>query len=87
MSTFPITLILALTFGVIYVIISVLIYHFLHQRNEKVSFLWLRVLIPWYVYKYKKITEKESGRIGLLFYGWIISINLALLMVVITFLL
>ena len=61
------------------VVASVLVYNNLRQRGQKVSFFWLRVLAPWYVYQYKKITTAETGKVGPLFYHWIISINLALI--------
>jgi len=61
------------------VVASVLIFENLRRRGEKVSFFWLRVKAPWYVYQYKKITTAETGKVGPLFYHWIISINLALI--------
>jgi hypothetical protein len=47
-----------------------------------VSFLWLRVLVPKYAHQYKMITRRESGKIGPLFYHWIVSINVALVLAV-----
>jgi ABC-type transport system involved in cytochrome c biogenesis permease component len=61
------------------VVASILVYENLRRRGQKVSFFWLRVLAPWYVFQYKKITKAETGKVGPLFYHWIISINLALI--------
>ncbi len=61
------------------VVASILVYENLRRRGRPVSFLWLRALAPWYVFQYKKITKAETGKVGLLFYHWIISINLALI--------
>ena len=61
-----------------YVVTSLMIYSALRKRNVKVNFFLLRPLIIKYAGQYKQITRKETGRIGPLFYHWIISINLAL---------
>ena len=59
---------------------SVLIYTDLHNRGMKVSFVLLRLMIPFYAHQYRKITTRETGKPGPLFYHWIISINTALVM-------
>ena len=64
---------------IVFVVSSVMIYVQLKDRGEKVSFLWLRLYIISYANRYKKITKKETGKIGYLFYVWIISINVALI--------
>ncbi len=61
-----------------YVATTILIYDALRKRNIKVSFLFLRLLILKYASQYKEITLKETGKVGSLFYHWIISINIAL---------
>jgi len=61
-----------------YVTTTILIYDALRKRNIKVSFLFLRFLILKYASQYKEITLKETGKVGPLFYHWIISINIAL---------
>lgn len=66
-------------FAVVFVVLSILIVRELAKRDVKINILFLRFLMPKYVHDYKKITEKESGKPGPLFYPWIISINLALL--------
>ncbi len=67
---------------IFYLISSIMIYDDLKKRNIKVSFIFLRFLIPFYANEYKKITLAETGKIGFLFYYWIISINTALLFVI-----
>ena len=61
-----------------YIVTTLLIYGNLRGRGQRVSFMWLRVMGPWYVSRYKEITRSESGRVGNLFYHWVVSINLAL---------
>jgi hypothetical protein len=78
-------IILAITAGVCViwnVITSLLIFSSLQRRGIPVSFLWLRVLVPKYAHQYKMITRRESGKIGPLFYHWIVSINVALVLAV-----
>ena len=62
----------------VYLISSIIIYDQLKKRDIKVSFLFLRFLIPLYAHKYKEITIAETGETGRLFYYWVISINTAL---------
>ena len=66
-----------------FVIATMLIYENLRRRGERVSFIWLRALAPWYASKYRSLTRQESGRTGGLFYQWVISINLALVLTMI----
>ena len=61
-----------------FVVTSVMIYNELNKRNIKVHFVFLKFMIPWYANQYKEITKKETGKVGSLFYHWIISINTAL---------
>jgi hypothetical protein len=65
-----------------YVTTTILIYDALRKRNIKVSFLFLRILILKYASQYKEITLKETGKVGPLFYHWIIPINIALISVI-----
>jgi len=61
-----------------YVVSSIIIYSELKKRNVKVNFIFIRFMIIPYANKYKEITKKETGRVGSLFYHWVISINIAL---------
>jgi hypothetical protein len=67
------------------VLATILIFNALKKRGISVSFFWLRILAPVNTFKYKKITEEETGKAGSLFYHWIISINLALIFAIIAF--
>lgn len=61
-----------------YVVSSIIIYSELKKKNVKVNFIFIRFMIIPYANKYKEITKKETGRVGSLFYHWVISINIAL---------
>lgn len=63
---------------VVYVVSTVMIYGHLKDKGEKVSFLWLRLFMISYADRYRKYSKKETGRVGSLFYVWIISVNVAL---------
>jgi hypothetical protein len=62
----------------VYLVSSIMIFDQLKKRDIKVSFIFIRFLIPFYAHKYKKITITETGKTGWLFYYWVISINTAL---------
>ncbi len=70
---------LAFLFIAVNIYSTVMIYIFLKERKESVeSFAFINFFIFKYLNDYKKITKRERGKIGYLFYLWIISINLAL---------
>ncbi len=50
----------------------------MQRRGQKIGVFWLRLMIPVYAHRYKKITQQETGRTGPLFCHWIVSINAAL---------
>jgi hypothetical protein len=75
----------AVVFVISNVVTSVLITAALGKRNIKINFLFLRLLILKYVKQYRDITLQETGRVGVLFYCWIVSINLALVSTVAAF--
>ena len=64
----------------IFLITTIRIYHFLKERNEDVNFIFIEFKMIAYAERYKKITKAETGKTGPLFYHWIISINLALVL-------
>ena len=64
---------------IVFLVSTIMIYSYLKDKDEKVSFLWIRLFMISYADKYKKLTKKETGKTGYLFYFWIISINLALI--------
>ncbi len=69
---------LAIFFVICFVFISILIVVALNKRKIRTNFLWLRLFLFKYVNQYKKVTLAEAGKVGSLFYLWILSINLAL---------
>ena len=62
----------------VYVVSTVMIYGYLKEKGEKVSFIWLRLFMISYANRYKNKTKNETGKVGYLFYVWIISVNAAL---------
>ncbi|MEA1896855.1 MAG: hypothetical protein U9N53_04250 [Bacteroidota bacterium] len=79
-------ILLALVFVCIFVTSSILIFNYLKKRGEKIHFIWLRFQMIPNASKYASYSKAETGRTGPLLYWWVISINLALLMVVLLFL-
>lgn len=61
---------------------TILMYDFLRRRSVKVSFVLLRLLMFSYVSQYKEVTVQETGKVGPLFYHWVVSINIALAAVI-----
>ena len=61
------------------VVSAVLITAALHQHGVRINYLFMRVLLFRYVHQYRAITLKETGRVGPLFYSFVIAMNLALL--------
>ena len=74
---------LAVLAALYHVVATVLIYENLRRRGLPVSFLWLRLFAPKYASQYKRLTLKESGHTGPLFYHYVVSINTALVAVVV----
>jgi len=64
---------------------TIFIYEDLRMRNMKVNFVLLRLFVPKYVTQYRLITLKENGKIGSLFYHWIVSINTVLCSTILIF--
>jgi hypothetical protein len=64
----------------IFIWTTIKIYSFLRARKEKTeSFLFLNLFIFKYICEYRALTKKENGRVGYLFYLYIVSINIALI--------
>jgi len=70
-----------------YVIFSMMIVHQLSKRGVKINFFWLRLFIIKYIHQYKKMTLEETGKVGPLYYPCIVSINMALVLALIYFIL
>ena len=61
---------------------AVLITRDLGRRGIPVSIVWLRLMIFKYLHQYSKITREETGRVGSLFYHYVVPLNLALVLAV-----
>ena len=83
MNIFYLFMYSAIFFALIFVVVSIIIVSELQKRDVKINFFLLRLLLPKYVNQYKKITKNETGKVGALFYYWIISINVALVFVIV----
>ena len=86
MNLFNLFMGLAVVSGIFAVVTAILITAALDKRNIKTHVLFLGLLILKYVKQYRDITLQETGRVGVLFYCWIVSINLALVSTVAGFL-
>ena len=87
MNAFTLFMSLAIAAAVVYVVFSMLIVHELQKRNVKINFILLRLFLFEYMNQYKEMTKRETGKVGPLFYGAIVSINAALVFVILGLLL
>ena len=62
---------------------SLLIARDLEKRGVHVSYLWLRVMILKYLSQYRRVTLEETGRVGSLFYHYVIPLTVALVLAII----
>ena len=62
---------------------SIMITAFLSKRGTKINYLLLRLYVYKYINQYRKITKEENGKVGSLFYSYIVSFILALLFAVV----
>ena len=74
-------LFLMLVCGVWAVVASLLIVRDLEKRGISINFLLLRLMLLKYLHQYREITKEETGRVGPLFYHYIVSINGVLVLV------
>lgn len=77
MNAFTLFMYLAIAAAVLSVVFSMLIVHELQKRKVKINFFFLKLYLPKYAHQYKEITLKETGKVGPLFFGWLMSINAA----------
>jgi hypothetical protein len=77
---FFIPALVSVIFGIVFMI---MITSFLSNRGIKINYIFLRLYIIKYVHQYRKITMEENGKPGNLFYAFIVSMNLALVLAVI----
>lgn len=65
------------------VVAALMIARDLQKRGLPVSYLWLRLLILKYLHQYAKITQEETGRVGPLFYHYVVPLNVALVLCIV----
>lgn len=64
------------------VVSAVLLTSALDRRGLKTSFLFMRTLLFRNLSRYKEIAVSENGKVGPLFYGYVVSINAALILAI-----
>jgi len=74
---------LALAAMIFNVVVTMIIISKLSRMGVKINIVFLRLLFPKYVHQYKKLVAQETGRGSILFYSWIIFINLALVLCIV----
>jgi len=65
------------------VVSSIVVASFLSDRGIKINWLFFRVLVLKYIHQYHEITKQENGKPGPWFYSYVVSMNLALVFVII----
>jgi len=65
------------------VLFSIMITAFISKRGTKINYLLIRIYIFKYVNQYRKITIEENGKVGPLFYPFIVSFILALIFAIV----
>jgi uncharacterized oligopeptide transporter (OPT) family protein len=75
--------VLAILSAVWGVVSSIVVASFLSDRGIKINWLFFRVLVLKYIHQYHEITKQENGKPGPWFYSYIVSMNLALVFVII----
>jgi len=73
----------ALVSAVFGIVFMIMIASFLSKRGIKINYIFLRLYIIKYIHQYRKITIEENGKPGNLFYAFIVSMNLALVLAII----
>lgn len=65
-----------------FIVSGIMIINELLKRKQKISFVFIKLMLPIYAHRYKKITLEETGKVGSLFYHWVIAINTALVLAI-----
>ena len=65
------------------VVAALLIARDLEKRGVPVNYIWLRLLIIKYLGQYARITQEETGRVGPLFYHYVVPLNVALVLFIV----
>jgi len=56
---------------------------YLQRRGEKINWIFIKVMILKYIHQYHRLTTRETGKPGPLFYSYIIAMNTALVAAII----
>lgn len=65
------------------VVSAMLITANLHKRGFSISIVWLRLMVLKYLHEYAKLTREETGRVGPLFYHYVVPLNVALIVIIV----
>lgn len=65
------------------IVSAIAIVSYISRRGQKINYLLLRIMIYKYIHSYSEMTREERGRPGFWFYSYIVSMNLALVFVII----
>lgn len=74
---------LALVFVAWGIVSSIAIVNFISKRGHKINYFLIRIMIYKYISIYNEITREENGRQGPWFYSYVVSMNAALVCVII----
>ena len=55
----------------------------LQKRGIPTSIVWLRLMVLKYLHEYAKLTREETGRVGPLFYHYVVPLNVALVVMIV----
>ena len=80
-------LVFALVFMIIFIVLSMMMVHEVSKRGIKINIPLLRLFIIKYIHQYRQKKLEETGKVGLLYYPCLISINLALVLTILYFVL
>jgi len=72
-------LVLSISCAVIGLVLMMAMVGALRTRGHRINWVFLRLYMFKYISQYRKVTLRESGRTGPLFYPFIVSMNSALL--------
>jgi len=61
-----------------HIVSGAMIVNELMKRKQKIKFIIIKFMLPVYAHRYKKITLEETGKVGSLFYHYVIAANVAL---------
>jgi hypothetical protein len=61
-----------------HIVSGAMIVNELMTRKQKIKFIIIKFMLPVYAHRYKKITREETGKVGSLFYHYVIAANVAL---------